>query len=67
MRGEVKVYEVLYDGDSAGAAGDGTHIEGFRLKKDADRFARDRTCYGQAARVMETFVPRRIAERWGVA
>ena len=66
----VRVYEVLHDtGRDGGAAGDGTAIRRFHRteRAQADAFAAGSTCYGRPATVLADDVPRRIAERWGMA
>lgn len=71
-KGLVKVFEVLFDGPEdgpSGPAGDGTFVARFRRgeKKAAEKFASENTAWGSPAKVTETEVPRRTAERWGVA
>lgn len=63
----IKVYEVLHDTDGEGPAGDGTVIARFRDKREAERFASGNTCYGRQATAELHEVPRRIAQRWGMA
>ena len=63
----VIVYEVLHDTDTDGPAGDGTVIARFRKEDDAKRFSSNKLCYGFPATVNRTEVPRRIAQRWGMA
>jgi hypothetical protein len=67
--GEVVVFEVLHDTDGEGPAGDGTVIARFRKQADADRFAKQSTCYGRAIStpVAGSSVPKRLAARWGVS
>jgi hypothetical protein len=72
MAKEVKVYEVLYHSDDpgsyyAGAAGDGSFIYRTRDAKEAARFATGKHCYGRPASVNVSEVPRRLAQRWGLA
>lgn len=64
------VYEVLFDGPEdgpTGPAGDGTFIQRFREAREAEEFAAGATCYGRPATVKTARVPRRLAQRWGVA
>jgi len=64
----IRVYEVLYyagDDGPSGPAGDGSFIERFRSKADAERFAAGRTYYGRPAKVESVDAPRRLAQRWG--
>lgn len=64
-----KVFAVLFDGPEdgpAGPAGDGTFIQRFSRKADADAFAKCHTTYGKPAAVDEDVVPARLAARWGV-
>lgn len=69
----VKVYEVLYVVDDdhpqshGGAMGDGSFIARFRKQADAEAFASGKRCYSGPAKVHADEVPRRIAQRWGVA
>lgn len=70
MAATVTVFEVLYHSDDpsyahAGAAGDGSFVERFRKRGDADRFAAGKCCYGRPATVTESVVSRRLARRWG--
>lgn len=66
--GNVNVWEVFHDGPGAGAAGDGTHISRFRSEASARSFARGKTLYRNGpATVTKVSVPRRLAERWGLA
>jgi hypothetical protein len=63
----VRVYEVLYDTESEGPAGDGTVIARFRKEREAETFARGETCYGRPAKASPVDAPRRLAQRWGMA
>ena len=65
--GAVRVWEVLADIDGEGPAADGTAVRRFRTQRDADAFAATATCYGRPATVSADDVPRRIAQRWGMA
>ncbi len=67
MARTVKVWEVLYDTEGEGPAGDGTVIARFRAERDAKAFAARQTCYGNPARATSTDAPRHVAERWGMA
>ena len=58
----MKVHTVLYDTDRNDGLGD--TIAHFRSKRDAERFAANRTHYGQQATVDSDDVPNRIANRW---
>lgn len=59
------VHTVLYyDSRRAGSAGDCTHIAHFRSLAAAQRFARDKICYGAPATVETDEVPVHIAQRW---
>lgn len=67
---DVTVFEVLYyagDDGPSGPAGDGTFVFRSRDRREAERFASGRTCYGKPADVMESRVPRSLAQRWGCA
>lgn len=66
---KVKVFEVLYDaGGYGGAAGDGTIVERFDNRRDAESFAVSaRGPYGGTAKVIEVDVPKSLARRWGLA
>lgn len=68
------VYEVIYhvadDSPQAygGAAGDGSFIDRFKKESEAIAFAKCRNWYGQRASVTKVDgVPRRLAQRWGLA
>lgn len=64
----VKVYEVLYDtGRGGGAAGDGSAIYRSKSQREAAAFAAGKTYCGNPTSVACAEVPRRLAERWGVA
>jgi hypothetical protein len=63
---EVTIYEVIYDGHGAGAAGDGTHIARFKSASDAARFAANHTAWGRPTKADAAKVPVRLARRWGV-
>jgi hypothetical protein len=63
----VRVWEVLHDTDGEGPTGDGTVIARFRRESDATKFAAGLTCYGRPAKADSCDVPRRLAQRWGVA
>ncbi len=63
----VRIYEVLYDVDRPGPAADGTVIYRSKSKREAEAFAASHTCYGKPATAEPADVPRRLAERWGVA
>jgi hypothetical protein len=72
MAKTVKVFEVLYHSDEphhayAGAAGDGSFIYRTRKRSDAESFARGKRCYSGDASILESDVPRRLAQRWGLA
>jgi hypothetical protein len=62
-----QVFEVLYDTGTDGRMGDGFETFRARNAKDAQSFANGRTCYGKPATVEALQVPRRIAQRWGMA
>lgn len=51
----------------AGPAGDGTFVQRFRSEREAERFAKQNTCYGREAKAIRNEVPRRLAQRWGMA
>ena len=69
----VTVWTVLFlvdDGHAAahgGAMGDGSFTARFRKEADAVAFAKGREYYGKPAKVSRDDVPRRIAQRWGMA
>lgn len=63
---EVTIYEVIYDGHGAGAAGDGAHIARFKSASDAARFAANHTAWGRPTKADAAKVPVRLARRWGV-
>ena len=63
----IMVWEVLADGPGSGPAGDGTHVRRFRSEREAHTFAAQSTCYGRPTEARLAEVPRRIAERWGMA
>lgn len=70
MARDVTVFEVLYyagDDGPSGPAADGHFVWRSRDRREAERFAAARTCYGSPATVSESSVPRRLAQRWGVA
>jgi hypothetical protein len=72
MAKPITVFEVLWHSDNpdqayAGAAGDGSFIYRTRNRKDAERFAAGKRCYSGDASVLESSVPRRLAQRWGLA
>jgi|HubBroStandDraft_4_1064222.scaffolds.fasta_scaffold132054_4 hypothetical protein len=62
-------YHVADDHPQAygGAMGDGSFTARFRTERDAEDFARGKEYYGKPARVSRDEVPKRIAQRWGVA
>lgn len=60
----MKVFEVLYDAEAAGPAGDGTHVARFHSRPLAEEFAGQNTHYGQSTSVSEVDAPRHICERW---
>lgn len=62
----VTVFEVIYDGPGAGAAGDGVHIYRSRKRSDAETFARRNTAWGRPTSVSEAKVPPALARRWGL-
>lgn len=62
----VTVYEAIYDGSGAGAAGDGTHIYRTRSRRDAGTFARRNTAWGKPTSVSEAKVSPALARRWGL-
>lgn len=65
------VFEVLYhvadDHPMAGGgpAADGSFVERFRKRADAERFAKAKTFYGKPSRVHEAEVSAALARRWG--
>ena len=69
----VQVYSVCYHVDDdhpqshGGAAGDGSFVVRFRSRVDAEAFARGKSYYGNDARIARDDVPRRLAQRWGLA
>jgi hypothetical protein len=69
MASLIRVYEVLYDLPYGvdGPAGDGHAVYRSRSKAAAERFAQGKDCYGRPASVCEDEVPRRLAQRWGLA
>jgi len=65
----VTVHELIFHNDAtpyAGAAGDGSFIQRFRSKTEAERFAASRHYYGKPCSVLTTDVSRKLAQRWGV-
>jgi len=62
----VTVFEVIYDGPGAGAAGDGTHIYRSRKRAHAEEFARGKTAWGRPTEVHEAKVSSALARRWGL-
>jgi hypothetical protein len=50
-----------------GANGDGSFIARFRSERDAEIFASGKEYYGKPAKVSRDDVPKRIAQRWGMA
>lgn len=62
----VRVYEVIYDGEGPGPAGDGTFIFRTRNKKVAEDFAREHTAWGRPTEATSAEVPAQLASRWGV-
>lgn len=72
MAKPITVYEVLWHSDDpsqayAGPAGDGSFTYRTREQADAVRFAAGKHYYGKDATVREESVPRRLAQRWGLA
>lgn len=72
MAKPITVFEVLWHSDEpsqayAGPAGDGSFIYRTRNKGDAERFAKGKRCYSEDASVGEVVVPRKLAQRWGLA
>lgn len=72
MAKHILVFEVLWHSDEpsqayAGPAGDGSFTYRTRKKVEADRFAVGKHYYGKDASVRESAVPRRLAQRWGLA
>lgn len=65
--GTVRVYEVLYNCDGPGPMGDGMAVYRTRSKADAERFAAGKRCYSGPAEADGNDVPRRLAQRWGLA
>ena len=63
----IKVWEVAYNLDSDGRFGDGIEIYRTRSQKDAESFAKGKTCYSGPAQPHVVLVPKRIAIRWGLA
>lgn len=64
----ITVFEVLADIAGDGPAADGTRVFRFRSEIEADAFARRNICYGRACKVQrEDNVPKRLAQRWGMA
>lgn len=62
------VYVVLADGEGSGPAGDGTFTHRFWQKQNAQAFADQHTCWGQACVVSELVdVPPRLLARWTIA
>jgi len=45
--------------------GDGHMVSRHNSKRDAEAFARGKTCYGKPARVEAVDAPVRLANRWG--
>lgn len=66
-RSTVAVWEVLYYGPGLGPAGDGSFVARFRNASDARVFAAGNVYYGRPAEAVRVEVPRRLAQRWGVA
>lgn len=66
----IRVFEVLYyagDDGPDGPAGDGSFIERFRDESEATQFANGKHYYGEPSTVEPRDVPRRLAQRWGMA
>lgn len=64
----VTVFSVIADTAREGPRGDGTIIFRFREEAEAARFAEENTYYGRPATVRrDDDVPRKIAQRWGMA
>lgn len=63
----VTVYIVLHDVSYPGPAADGTDTYRTRSKRNAEDFAKGRTCYGSPATADEQEVPFATARRWGLA
>lgn len=63
----VRVYEALIDIAGDGPAGDGTKTVRFRKREDLERYVAGATCYGGPVRIHENDVPRKLAQRWGLA
>ncbi|MBK6854657.1 MAG: hypothetical protein IPG93_24565 [Burkholderiales bacterium] len=65
------VFEILYtvadDHPMAhgGPAGDGSFVERFRKRADAEKFAKTKTFHGKPSQVRETEVSAMLARRWG--
>lgn len=66
MARTIRVYTVLYDAPwrNDGISDEQAH---FRREQDAKDFAATRKHYGEPCAVITGDVPKRIAERWGVA
>ena len=65
MATEKTIYEVLHDIDASGPAADGTRVTRFRVKSDAERFAKSATYYGRPAAAVAAKVSVALARRWG--
>lgn len=63
----VRVYEVLFDGEGAGPAGDGTHVARFTVQALANKFASENTAWGRPAKATAVDAPVSLARRWGIA
>lgn len=60
----MKVFEVLYDADAPGPAGDGTHVARFLERRHAEEFAGQNTHYGQPTNVSQVDASSGACERW---
>lgn len=67
MEKTIRVYCVLFNCDGPGRMGDGLEWRRFRKQRDAEDFAEGRRCYAGPATVTAEDVPRKLAQRWGLA